>query len=231
MPETVPNLRDIGGLPAASGQSLVPGVVLRSAAPLATDRALGGIVWPPSSVIDLRSEAESIDAHPLDGNGSRVHNIPLLAELAPGAEPHATLRELYLHVVQTVPDRLAQIVDVVVEADGPTLIHCAAGKDRTGVGVALLLRLAGVDREHVMTDYLRTADHYDEIRRRLAIRTGRAFDKPLPRSFLDVSPEAMIAVLDIWDSHSFGVEGWARDAGVEEDRMRQLRERLLGVAV
>lgn len=227
MPEQTPNLRDLGGLRAAHGAFVRPGTVFRSAVPFADDEPAPGMTWPPSEVIDLRSAGELAAGHPLAATGSQIHNVPLLAALSPEAWGVETLRELYLHVLKDVPDRLAHTVDLVARGGGPTLIHCAAGKDRTGVSVALILRLLGVDREAVTADYLITRSNEPQIRKRLdAVRTR---GHVIPDAFLQTPVEAITAVLDVWEAHPYGVEGWVRDAGVETDTLQVLRERLVTV--
>lgn len=225
MPETTPNLRDLGGVITADGRRVRGGQVLRSAVPFAEDDPAPGIDWPPAEIIDLRSAGELRTGHPLAGSGPLIHHVPLLAALSPEAWGVATLRELYLFVLKDVPDRLAQIVELVTEAEGPLLIHCAAGKDRTGISIALLLSLLGVERDRVVADYLTTRDHEPDIRKRLAI--VRRGSHAVPDSFLQTPIEAITAVLDTWDSHRHGVEGWARDAGLDRSTVDGLRERLL----
>ena len=152
-----PNLRDIGHLPACDGRVVAPHRVLRSAVPAADDVGPEGLTWPPAVVIDLRSPGESEAVHPLAGHGARVVNLPLLSALRPGAAPVDTLHALYLVMLDEASAHLVELVREVGTASGTILIHCAAGKDRTGVSIALLLRLIGVPRRHVVDDYLLTA--------------------------------------------------------------------------
>lgn len=227
MPETTPNIRDLGGLPAGGGGTVAPGRVLRSAVPDAGDVGPDGLMWPPSLVIDLRSPAEADPAHPLSEAGARVVNLPLLSALRPGAEPIETLHELYLLMLDQAASYFVELVREVGDEQGVTLIHCAAGKDRTGVSIALLLRLVGVEREHVVADYLLTAEAEREITARLRRTAGHRHRSTLPASFFDVSPEAIDGVLDVWDGHSGGVHGWFADIGGSEHHVDQLRRTLL----
>ena len=226
MSEPVPNLRDLGGLKNEQGQPLLTQRLYRSALPLPTDLVDEQVRWPPDTVIDLRSEVEMIGHHPLTGSVRQIHNVSLLAELAPDQKPPDSLPELYGTLLDTVPDRLGYVVGLVAESDGSTLIHCAAGKDRTGIAVALVLRLLGVPREIVIEDYLASNDNYDAIARRLA-ESRRAYGQEIPKHFLGVPKEAMELTLDRWDNHRFGVVGWARDAGVTTDTLDLLNSRLL----
>ena len=222
-----PNLRDVGGLPAADGRTVTSDRVLRSAVPAARDIGPEGVTWPPPLVIDLRSPAESEPVHPLAQTGVRVVNLPLLSALRPGARPVESLRSLYLLMLEEASMYFVELVREVGLAPGATLIHCAAGKDRTGVSIALLLRLVGVPREVVLDDYLRTADAERAIVDRLRRSAGHRHRTTLPASFFDVSPEAISSVLDRWDAHPDGVDGWFLEIGGTTDHVDQLRRTLL----
>jgi protein-tyrosine phosphatase len=227
VPETTPNLRDVGGLPATGGRKIAAGRVLRSAVPEAADVGPRGLPWPPALAIDLRSPSESEPAHPLASAGVRVVNLPLLSALRPGAAPVDTLHGLYLLMLDQAAAGFVDLVHEVVAEPGPTLIHCAAGKDRTGVSIALLLRLVGVERQHVLDDYLLTAGAAREIDARLSRGAGHQHRKTLPASFFDVSAEAIEGVLDTWDGHDGGVEGWFLQVGGSRHQVDQLRRTLL----
>ena len=227
MPETTPNLRDVGHLPGRDGRLVVRHRVLRSAVPAAADVGADGMPWPPSVVIDLRSPGESEPTHPLAGHGARVVNLPLLSALRPGAAPVETLHRLYLLMLDHASVHLVGLVRAVGLAEGPVLIHCAAGKDRTGVSIALLLRLVGVSREHVIDDYLLTAQAEPEIVARLSRSAGHGHRSTLPAAFFDVSLEAIVGVLDVWDEHPGGVDGWFVAQGGSTDDIDQLRRTIL----
>ena len=227
MTETVPNFRDLGGTPTADGAVVRQGSILRSAMPAAQDRVPDEISWPPSVVIDLRSPFESEPRHPLQGLGSQVFNFPLLAALEPGVTPPSDLPGLYRVMLDYADQNLVEIVRVAGSHSGSTLIHCAAGKDRTGVAVALLLRLVGVAREHVVADYMTSLEHLEAIGRRLAQIPGHEDRKALPTSFLAVPVEAIEGVLDVWDQHVGGTEGWLRGAGAAPGLTDKLRQSIL----
>lgn len=228
MTQTTPNLRDIGGRPAADGRRVATGRVLRSAVPHPDDQHPDGHSWPPALVIDLRSSTESQAAHPLEAAGSRVVNLPLLAALRPGVAPAESLAVLYRIVLDTAAPELVELVGEVSREPGTTLIHCAAGKDRTGIAIALLLRLVGVSRDEVLHDYRLTEHALAEIDRRLRPpSTEPAPVHTYPPGFAHVSPEAIEAVLDVWDAHEGGVEGWFVAAGGSSEAIDQLRRTLL----
>lgn len=225
--QIVPNLRDLGGVPTTDGGAIASGRLLRSAAPLRRDRTPDGLSWPPEVVIDLRSPDEAGDIHPLARSGSRIVNLPLLSALRPSDADDDTLAALYRLVLDDASMYLVELVREVGQTRGPALVHCAAGKDRTGISIALLLRLAGVGRDAVVGDYLRTADHHREIDARLRKTSRRLHRLALPASYFSVSQEAIDGVLDVWDAHDDGVEGWFRAVGGDDDLVAQLRRTLI----
>lgn len=227
MRDIVPNLRDIGGLSTDDGRFVRHGRVLRSAVPTAKDLAPDGIAWPPSLVIDLRSSGESEQIHPLAQAGVRVVNLPLLSALRPGAAPVESLAGLYLLMLDHASMYLVELVREVGLERGATLIHCAAGKDRTGVSIALLLRLVGVSRDQVLADYEATAAAEREIAARLRKGPGHRHRSTLPAAFFGVSAEALDGILDVWDQHEDGVHGWLRGVGGNDDLIEQLRRTLV----
>ena len=224
VPVDLPNLRDVAGLLTADGRTVRPGILLRSALPEPDDTVPDHVPWPPSVVIDLRSPDELRHGHPLAHLDARLVNLPLLEALRPRQHDAFTLASLYRGVLEDAAHLLVDVVHEVAGADGPVLVHCAAGKDRTGVSVALVLRLLGVTHEHVMADYVLTEQAHEAIHARL----HRDDVEPvLPMSFYLVAPDALEGVLGVWDRHPDGVEGWYLAAGGQAAALELLRSRML----
>jgi hypothetical protein len=227
------NLRDVGGLPTLDGRRTRPGVLWRSDAPLADDAARGpeGRAWPPGSVVDLRNP-EELDGrpHPL-AEAAELTPLPLIQALAPGvlmrgAPPERRQRrgldELYLLLIRTGEAWMPDLVRVAAHGPGPLLVHCAAGKDRTGVAVALLLRAAGVTRDAVAADFAATNDHRLALRDRLALQGTLEPDTDPGR--VGVEPAHLEAVLDLLDDDP---RAPLRDAGVPQADLDAWRARLI----
>jgi protein-tyrosine phosphatase len=232
MPNQMVNLRDVGAPGSAMSRWVRAGVLWRSDAPLPGDAdpsaggALDGETWPPRVVIDLRDPKELRDApHPLAGPGVDVVALPLTGSLAPAEqlrvrEGRTSLAELYVQLLGTAHTWLPVLVRSASRAEGPTLVHCAAGKDRTGVAVALLLTLAGVPRSEILADYLATRDALPSLRPRLGLDGEHL---AAIEHLLDVSIPAMTAVLDHVGPDPVAFH---RDRGVEQADIERWQDRL-----
>lgn len=227
------NLRDVAG--AAPG--LRPGVLWRSAQPLAGDAVPAEVTgWPPRTVVDLRSAAEAPGPHPLLGDRTSVHAVQLLdAVVDPSAlaRQRPTMLDLYISMIEPGTP-LVRAVALVADEPGPTLVHCVAGKDRTGLVVALVLRLVGVPHEEVVADFALTTAAMPGVAARLAAAVAvppGAEVASIPREYLEAPLDALAVVLQRWDDHPGGTAGWvrARADGVaaDDDLVDRLRARLL----
>lgn len=158
------NIRDLGGHPCRDGSRTMDNRIYRGCAMtgltakgLETLRALGLV-----AVIDLRGPGEQRRAPCPLRDMPRWMSIPLfdgLAPLAPGdaATLGAPLAARYIAAAQTNAARFAEVVRSIAAApEGSVLIHCSAGKDRTGLIAAIMLSLAGATEEAIVEDYLLT---------------------------------------------------------------------------
>lgn len=105
-----------------------------------------------TTVVDLRSEGERSDPH-VDAT---VVAVPLYDGVAP---VHGAIDDVYASLVEHRGAQIAAAVAAIADADGAALVHCAVGKDRTGLVVGLALLAAGVDRDAVVADYARSGEH------------------------------------------------------------------------
>lgn len=138
----------------------------------------------------------------------------------------------YVGYVTAAGRNVAQALRVLADpASGPTLVHCAAGKDRTGVVVALALSLAGVQRDAVVADYLRSAERAARILARL--QATEAYGPSLAGVPVDdVRPrrESIEGFLAYVDRAYGGPHGLAMALGVTEEEVARLGVRLLGTS-
>jgi protein-tyrosine phosphatase len=133
----------------------------------------------------------------------------------------------YMSYLRRRPDSVVGAVRTIGRADGAVLVHCAAGKDRTGVVVALALDAAGVDREMIVGDYLATGERIVAIMARLvSSSTYRAeLEGHDPQRHAPV-PGTIERVLELLDERFGGSAAWLADHGLGTADLEQLRRRL-----
>jgi protein tyrosine/serine phosphatase len=246
------NVRDLGGLEVAGGRRTAPRVLLRSDNLQGlTARDVGRLVDEHGVrvVVDLRThtEVEREGPGPLASDGRvDIRHRSLYPEAgnrtdvaADGVLPwqdrpldgdpadSATVRA-YLGYLRDRPDSIVAALRDVAEAGGAAVVHCAAGKDRTGVVCALALAAVGVPRDAILADYVATADRIGPILARLRASPtyaddldGRSDATHRPR------PETMTRVLDVLDERHGGAAGWLAEHGFGDDERAALRRRLV----
>jgi hypothetical protein len=228
---TPANLRDLGGLPLVLGGAVRAGILYRGDAPYEGDVVAQVATWPPRLVIDLRSAFEVDPANAVSRSypwpaSTRAQRTPLLRRAAP-SEQHGSLVELYDEMLGTCGPSIAAILHDLVDSPYPALIHCAAGKDRTGVTVAVLLLAAGVEPEAVVEDYRRTAPNMAGVLERVRY-TGRHLPSELPAHLLETPEDAIRRVVDRMAAHDGGAAGWLAEHGATSSDLAAWTARLAG---
>ncbi|TMR11987.1 tyrosine-protein phosphatase [Nonomuraea turkmeniaca] len=191
------NVRDLGGLPAAGGRRTRWGAVVRSDTP---DR-LTEAGWAAAAahgvrtIVDLRTPGEHRAGDGHRPAGMDVIDVPLHE---PG-EPHEHGgTPLYLRAfLERHPERCARVLRTIAQAPpGGVLVHCVAGRDRTGLITMLLLTLAGVGVPDIVADYERPAARL----RPLYAKLGQPDDDLRVQAYLArtgaTAREAVLATLD-----------------------------------
>ena len=245
------NVRDLGALPTGDGRSTAAGRLLRGdnlqdLSPSDVRRLVQDI--GVTTVVDLRSpmEVESEGPGPLTRVESVRHAyLSVLPERGAAtdaaAEALAIRRDgarsrypddiragYYLGYLEDRPDHVVAAVRSVAQAPGAALVHCAAGKDRTGVVVALALTAVGVRREAVVADYAASAERMDAVLDRL--RASKTYAADLDQSPADdhmPRAETMTALLEEIDSRYGGVLAWLAEHGFGTSDVWSLRVKML----
>lgn len=213
------NLRDVGGYPAANGRRTRWRTLFRSdeltGLPEHARREL--VELGVRQVVDLRwpEELERAPNAFLRSPAVRYRSVPLLAD---DPTPHTGLAGMYRHVFDVRAPQLAQVVRVLLEDGGlPAIIGCAAGKDRTGVTIALLLDLAGVPTDVIVEDYALSAGYFAAP----VTRMDRA-DWRHPPLAVDSPPEFMASALEHLDRVHGGARPLLRRQGIGDADMDRL---------
>ncbi len=227
------DLGDLGGLVTGDGRRVRAGLVYRS-------DALHGLTAADMErlatlrialLVDLRAatEIERSGPSPLVASGTRVLHAPIMAqEGAPRDLAEIQMEMLYAEMLEKGRARFGEIFTALAGEDNlPAVIHCAAGKDRTGVTVALLLRLLAVPDEAIVLDYALTDRNMARLLDRLKGLATSSTDVSYPAHFYRAAPETMEAFLASID-HTWGsAETYLTGAGVTSDQVETLRHRLL----
>lgn len=224
------NLRDLGGLSLDSGGRTRHAVLLRSGAPLPDDADPTWTAWPPKTVVDLRNPTElGGRPHPLTSPTTVVHAYPFLArpltEASTDARSVPGLHTAYLQFLRQGTATLAAITELLARCELPVLIHCTAGKDRTGIVVAVLMRAVGVSRSAIIVDYRATKDALPAIMSRIPPELTGGLDPTVAQRLMGVPERAIAAVLDEIDAAPGGASGWLRATGVSAYALDAWRHR------
>ncbi len=225
------NVRDVGGLPLAGGGTTRERVIVRadnlqglSARDVGTLEAHG-----VSLVVDLRTRAEI----ELEGPGPLVGRIEHRhrslhpergnrTDVSAVFPQESSMVRLYLRYLHDRPDSIVSALEDVAHGDGAAIVHCAAGKDRTGMVVALALSAAGVEREAIVADYAATGERLEAVLARLRSSPTYADDlDDMPADVHVPRPETMRRVLEVLDERHGGPEGWLQEHGFSGDALRR----------
>ncbi|MQY25319.1 tyrosine-protein phosphatase [Nocardia aurantia] len=236
------NARDLGGLRTTDGRQVRPRRVVRADSPTELDPAgLEHLVdhFGLRTVLDLRNVEEvSVDGcGELRDRVARYRNLPVHGpdrqrlDLT-SVSPDGSMLHRYIGYLAESPDTIVAALTELADPGGlPALVHCAAGKDRTGVVVALLLGVIGVSEEEIIADYAETAANVDLLRARVGrARTAHARGTAvaeLPDWVFAAEATTMRRFLEHMSAQHGGVVAWTTAAGLEPAVQQRLSEILL----
>ncbi|MBX7482590.1 tyrosine-protein phosphatase [Qipengyuania qiaonensis] len=237
------NFRDYGGWSTQDGGSVRTGVLFRSGHHVdATDADLAAIApLGIRTVIDLRGESERA-ANPcrrvqgFDGTvvfyeGETTSSPPHM-DIRPDSSFSDFARGRMLAVYTRMADNPAMIemfgryLNILAQRDGASLVHCYAGKDRTGVAATMLLHILGVSVENQRREFLRTNDSptYAVLARQslpgIEARLGRRIDEIAARDLLGVREEYLDRYLEIATARHGSLDGYLEKAIGVDDALR-----------
>lgn len=241
--EGLENVRDVGGLPLDGGGTTRSGMLLRSASlRYVTEADVSHLkdVVGLRLVLDLRTAREIERDGPTAVATAGVKTVALsfvpedgrpLPETGDDTDP--LLRGYLGYLVDRTNNVVEAVRRLAAKSVGPALVHCAAGKDRTGVLIALVLDVVGVRREAVVADYVLSAERVEALFRRWTAEDGG--EMPADLSAHLPRAEVIAAVLARLDSEHGdgghgGAAGWLLANGLDEESLHRLRRRLSGTA-
>lgn len=226
------NFRDLGGLPTTDGRRTRHGLLYRSDTLQAlTPEDVRVLVdqMGIGMVLDLRGAGETISEGRAVLHRQCCHlNVPLLDVDVVRERQGPPLAAAYVDHLEH--DRnLPMAVELLAHAlSRPTVVHCAAGKDRTGVVIALALGLAGVTTTAIVDDYLCTAPNMERIVARFETWPRyRGNMRRLPPDLYRCERGVITALVEVVRDRYGGFDAWARQAGVSQAARSALGTRLI----
>ncbi|HET8843243.1 MAG TPA: tyrosine-protein phosphatase [Ktedonobacteraceae bacterium] len=226
------NIRDIGGYATLDGYSTRWRVLLRGdslhALPQQSQRLL--LAYPVRTIIDLRRSSELLKVPSIFAASSDVRYINVsLLEDQQKVRDAPSLQELYQHILEMCQPEIQQILQLMATADiFPCVVHCAVGKDRTGLIIALLLSIANVPVETIASDYALSAGYLEPFFEILRARAAReAPDAQRSEWLLSALPETMIATLEYVKSRYGSVNDYLLAIGLTSQQLATLRSILV----
>jgi protein-tyrosine phosphatase len=233
------NFRDIGGYPTKEGKKIKKGIYFRTGRQdRMSEKDLAELKnLKISTQIDLRKPEEILDQGkgPLENMGADYINIPIIPD--GGSDQLSRLvgdtgisGKRYLGYLEFGPESWLKIFEILANKDSlPVVLHCTAGKDRTGVSTAFLLSVLGVDRDLIEADYkltnLDTERQADFIESTVGYPDG--YDRESMITAAGVPKDAMKDFLDGVESKWGSAVEYLKKIGVTEEQMEMVRNNFL----
>jgi protein-tyrosine phosphatase len=237
------NTRDVGGLPTTDGRQTVSRRLIRSdnLQELSQDDVRLLIdSYGVAAIADLRAELEvrAGGRGPMTREPRVTVSQLSLFPSPPSGEPEVPPWErrpstgrgfsgLYLGFLAERPDSVLAALRIIAHTEGAAVVHCTAGKDRTGVVTALALADAGVERWAIVADYAASADRYDALMTRLSTSMGsqgRSLATAIKHRPKAVTMERF---LDALTEEAGGVAPWLAAHGWTDADHEALRRKLI----
>ncbi|HEY5865397.1 MAG TPA: tyrosine-protein phosphatase [Candidatus Tectomicrobia bacterium] len=229
------NLRDTGGYRTLDGcitrwRTLLRSDSLHRVPPLERTALL---TYGVRTVIDLRRSDELHVAPNVFADTSDVvyHHVSLLADTPPDRKvAPRLLPDVYRLILDQRQEQLRQTLATLAAPGGfPAIVHCTAGKDRTGLIVALLLGLVGVPEATIVADYALSSQYL--VGPYLEEAQQRAAYNGIPWAWFQhqviCPPEFMQTTLQYLDEHHGGIPAYVRHIGLSQEQCEHLRQALV----
>ncbi|MEW2452059.1 tyrosine-protein phosphatase [Streptomyces parvulus] len=250
----VRNFRDVGGLPTADGRRVRQGVLFRSGhlAHATGEDAAFLATLGLHTVFDFRNAADQkLEGPDVELPGVRNVNLPL-SDPADGAEFWKMVRDGDLDQLREIlagdrgADRMvtsyrtiirertaehSRVLHALAEDSVPALMHCAAGKDRAGLSIAVTLLALGVERDAVLDDYLKSNATHRRYKVHRSSSAASAYSPEvmeLLSPLFDARAEYLAAAFETVEETWGGVDAYLEQGlHLSPESRERLRERML----
>lgn len=249
--EAIDNFRDFGGYPTRDGRHVRTGRLYRSAHHARmTDSDLEKLAgYGINAVVDLRRPVErqrqpslrpqgfagDVIENDLDAHGEAPHITFLKTSDLTPESGRRFMMETYgrMPFAPTYHDLFKRYFETLGASDGAVVVHCAAGKDRTGLLVALTHHLLGVSRDDMMADYMLTNAAVDleqlapSFAKQIEAMSGRKPSEDAVVAFMGVEPVYLEAAFAAIDLRHGSIDNYLHQViGVDEVLRLRIIERL-----
>jgi len=243
--KSIMNFRDIGGIPTDENGMIRRGIVYRSANPdkICREDIIRLRELDIRTIVDLRAQDEikkrrrSVDhaatlSLPLDFQKTTRERLkPYLYKKGTEKILADISNQLYIDILDASAPACRQIVELLSSGEGsPILIHCFAGKDRTGIMVALILLALGTDRQLIIDDFMKSNDallpYFKRRFLRRKIITFGFFPSDTLLKVITVKQRNINSIIDRVNDHYGGIEGYLASAGFDILKLKELRKKL-----
>ena len=236
------NVRDLGGHPTEDGGETRFGSVVRAdSVRHLTDEGWQALVdYGMKTVVDLRTK-EELEADPPAELPVEVLHIPFLetdrsdwkqiedeleAVVKAAPDVASATRDVYLVFLDHFASNVAAAVRAVANApEGGVVIHCAGGKDRTGLVTALLLHLAGVRTEEIALDYALSEERLRTRHEQWIAEAESEEERERLMRITQTPADSIKGVLEELERRYGSVEGYLRHGGLTNDELARARLR------
>ena len=225
------NFRDAGGYPVESGGVTRWRTLFRSDSPHRLSEADRGFLIASGlrTAVDLRQASELTEAPNVFAADTQVTfcHLPLLSDAPPMPQGLPALVDIYRAILDERGGQVRAALSVLSAPKAlPAVINCTAGKDRTGLIVALILGLAGVSEETIVADYALSgaclAGAFSDEARQRAEDQGFSYDL-----LTQCDPDFMRETLEHLRKRYGGIESYVRASGLGDQEIDRLRRSMV----
>lgn len=251
------NTRDLGGLPTKDGYTIRPHRLIRScnlSSLTEEDKHILSGTYDLKTIVDFRTRREAAEKPDPAIDGALYHHIPVLEDVTAGITHEETsgeasfehtigllikkgispadyMKNMYRDIAKNPHAHAAyrNFFEILLSQEsGASLWHCSAGKDRAGIGSALVLYALGVDWDLIISDYLMTstflAEDIDAILKKLSASTDNPQLIECIHTCLDVRQEYIESVFCAYEEAFTSTEQFLREAlGLSDEKKDQLK--------